>query len=39
MHFSVHDFVIEVGEAIEIEFKNIGMLPKFIMGHNLVFLK
>ena len=39
MQFSVREFVVEAGKAVEIEFKNIGKLPKIAMGHNLVILK
>tara|TARA_B100000579_G_scaffold397138_1_gene376473 strand:- start:773 stop:1222 length:450 start_codon:yes stop_codon:yes gene_type:complete len=39
MQFSVREFAVEAGKAVEIEFKNIGKLPKIAMGHNLVILK
>lgn len=39
MQFSLREFEVKAGEEVEIEFKNIGKLPKIAMGHNLVILK
>ena len=39
MQFSVKEFEVQAGEEVEIDFKNIGKLPKIAMGHNLVILK
>ena len=39
MQFSIREFEVKTGEEVEIEFKNIGKLPKIAMGHNLVILK
>ena len=39
MQFDKREFTVQSGEKVEIEFKNIGKLPKIAMGHNLVILK
>ena len=39
MQFDKREFTVKSGEKVEIEFKNIGKLPKIAMGHNLVILK
>ena len=39
MQFDKREFTVNSGEKVEIEFKNIGKLPKIAMGHNLVILK
>lgn len=39
MQFDVKEFSVKAGETVEIDFKNIGNLPKIAMGHNLVILK
>lgn len=39
MQFSTKEFSVTAGEKVELEFKNIGKLPKIAMGHNLVILK
>ncbi len=39
MQFSIKEFEVKAGEKVELEFKNIGSLPKIAMGHNLVILK
>ena len=39
MQFSVKEFEVQAGEEVEIDFRNIGKLPKIAMGHNLVILK
>ena len=39
MQFDTKEFSVKSGEKVEIEFKNIGKLPKIAMGHNLVILK
>ena len=39
MQFETREFTVKSGEKVELEFKNIGKLPKIAMGHNLVILK
>ena len=39
MQFDKREFAVKSGEKVELEFKNIGKLPKIAMGHNLVILK
>ena len=39
MQFDKREFTVKSGEKVELEFKNIGKLPKIAMGHNLVVLK
>ena len=39
MQFDKRKFTVKSGEKVELEFKNIGKLPKIAMGHNLVILK
>ena len=39
MQFDKREFTVKSGEKVELEFKNIGKLPKIAMGHNLVILK
>ena len=39
MQFDKREFTVKSGEQVELEFKNIGKLPKIAMGHNLVILK
>ena len=39
MQFSTREFSVPAGKKVELEFKNIGKLPKIAMGHNLVILK
>ena len=39
MQFDTKEFTVETGGKVELEFKNIGKLPKIAMGHNLVILK
>ena len=39
MQFDKKEFSVKSGEKVELEFKNIGKLPKIAMGHNLVILK
>lgn len=39
MKFSVTQIEVKPGEKIRIELKNIGSMPKEIMGHNWVLLK
>ena len=39
MQFDIKEFTVKSGEKVELEFKNIGKLPKIAMGHNLVILK
>lgn len=39
MQFDTREFTVKSGEKVELEFKNIGKLPKIAMGHNLVILK
>jgi len=39
MQFEKREFTVKSGEKVELEFKNIGKLPKIAMGHNLVILK
>ena len=33
------EFSVPAGKKVELEFKNVGKLPKIAMGHNLVILK
>ena len=35
MQFDKKEFSVKSGEKVELEFKNIGKLPKIAMGHNL----
>ena len=39
MQFDIKEFTVSTGENVELEFKNIGKMPKIAMGHNLVILK
>ena len=39
MQFDIKEFSVTAGEKVELEFKNIGKMPKIAMGHNLVILK
>ena len=39
MQFDKREFTVKSGEKVELEFKNIGKLPKIAMGHNLLILK
>lgn len=39
MKFSVERFTVEGGEAIRLVLDNVGSMPKFSMGHNVVILK
>jgi len=39
MQFDTKEFTVKAGEEVELEFKNVGKLPKIAMGHNLVILK
>ncbi len=39
MQFDIKEFSVSAGEQVELEFKNIGKMPKIAMGHNLVLLK
>lgn len=39
MRFNKTHFVVKVGEPVTLRFKNIGELPKEVMGHNVVVLK
>ena len=39
MQFSTREFKLKAGEDVELVFKNVGKLPKIVMGHNLVILK
>lgn len=39
MQFDKREFTVKSAEKVELEFKNIGKLPKIAMGHNLVILK
>lgn len=39
MKFSTKEFTVKAGEMVELEFKNVGKLPKIAMGHNIVILK
>jgi azurin len=38
MQFDIKEFTVSAGENVELEFKNIGKMPKIAMGHNLVIL-
>jgi azurin len=38
MQFDTKEFTVSAGENVELEFKNIGKMPKIAMGHNLVIL-
>lgn len=39
MRFSATRIEVPVGQKVKIEFKNVGVLPKDVMGHNLGVLK
>ena len=39
MQFNKREFEVAAGQVVELEFKNVGKLPKAAMGHNLVILK
>ena len=39
MQFDVKTFEVKAGSKVKIVFKNIGVVPKIAMGHNLVVLK
>jgi len=39
MKFSVERFAVKGGEAIRLVLDNVGSMPKFSMGHNVVVLK
>ena len=34
MKFSTREFSVPAGKKVELEFKNVGKLPKIAMGHN-----
>jgi azurin len=39
MRFSATRIEVKAGEKVRIELKNVGVLPKEAMGHNLIVLK
>ena len=39
MQFDVKSFEVKAGSKVKIVLKNIGMIPKIAMGHNIVILK
>ena len=39
MQFDVKTFEVKAGSKVKIVLKNIGMVPKIAMGHNVVILK
>jgi azurin len=39
MKFSVTSFTVKAGEVVHVELKNVGTLPKAVMGHNWILLK
>jgi azurin len=39
MRFSTSRIEVKAGQKVKIELKNIGALPKEVMGHNLIVLK
>ena len=39
MQFDVKTFEVKAGSKVKIVLKNIGMVPKIAMGHNIVILK
>jgi azurin len=39
MRFSANRIEVKAGQKIKIELKNVGALPKEVMGHNLIVLK
>lgn len=39
MKFNVESFAVKPGESIRLVLKNVGSMPKFSMGHNVVVLK
>jgi azurin len=39
MKFSIASFTVKPGEVVHVELKNMGTLPKEVMGHNWVLLK
>lgn len=38
MQFNIDNFVVEPGETVRLTLKNVGTMPKFSMGHNVVIL-
>lgn len=39
MQFDITEFTVESGERVRLVLKNIGTMPKFSMGHNVVILQ
>lgn len=39
MKYSVTSFTVKPGEVVHVELKNVGTLPKAVMGHNWILLK
>jgi azurin len=39
MRFSANRIEVKAGQKVKIELKNVGSLPKEVMGHNLIVLK
>lgn len=39
MQFSSKAFTVKSGDSVTLTFKNIGSMPKMVMGHNIVILK
>jgi azurin len=39
MRYDTTAFEVAAGERVRLVFKNVGKLPKFAMGHNLIILK
>ena len=39
MQFSTKAFTVKSGDTVTLTFKNLGKLPKMVMGHNIVILK
>lgn len=39
MQFDINSFDVEAGERIRLTLKNVGTMPKFSMGHNVVILQ
>lgn len=39
MKFSIESFTVKPGEGIRLTLKNVGTMPKFSMGHNVVIIE
>lgn len=39
MKFNMNRFTVNAGDTVQLTLKNVGTMPKFSMGHNVVILK